>query len=100
MTPNPAFTGPSRLRVALVGELVTQNGQSRMELISSDVRPAHPTLAGEGRAAMQHAVIVNRCMSGSAVPFHHRVRSRTKQKGGSERCHTDRSPRGELYPIL
>ena len=71
-----------------------------MELISSNVRPTHPTLASEGRAAVQHMVIVNRCMSGLAMPFHYHVRSCTKQKGGSECCHTDHSPRGELYPIL
>ena len=28
MTPNPAFTGPCLLRVALGGELLTQDGQS------------------------------------------------------------------------
>lgn len=96
MTPNPAFTGPCRLRVARGGELLTQNSKSRMELICSNVRPAHPALAGEGRAAVQHAMIIYRCMSGSAMP----VRSRTKQKGGRKHCHTDGGPRGELYPIL
>ena len=56
-----------------------------MELICSNVRPAHPALAGEGRAAVQHAMIVNRCMSGSAMPFHHSVDSRMKtKKGGKE----------------
>ncbi|SRR6266702_883593 len=86
MTPNSAFTGPCRLRVSLGGEFLAQNGQSRMELICSNVRPTHPALTGKRRAAVQHAMVVNRCMSESAVPFHYPVRRRdrspTKKKGG------------------
>jgi hypothetical protein len=85
MTPDPAFAGPCLIRIALGGELLAQNGQSRMELICSNIRPAHPALAGEGRTAVQHAMIVNRCMSGSAVPLHdsvHRRAVRNKKRGG------------------
>ncbi|SRR6266404_5705139 len=60
MTPNPALTGTCCVRIVLGGELLAQNTQSRKELIGSNVSPTHPALTGKRRAAVQHAMIINR----------------------------------------
>ena len=48
-------------------EPLTQDGQSRTELVHSDVRTAHTTLSCEGRAAMKYTVVIDRWTGRSAV---------------------------------
>ena len=45
-------------------EPLTQDGQSRAELIDPDVRTAHAARSREGRAAVKHTVIVDRYNTG------------------------------------
>jgi len=60
VTPHAAFSGLCHRVCGRGCEPLTQDGQSRAELVCSDVRPAHAALSREARAAVKHTVVVDR----------------------------------------
>jgi hypothetical protein len=110
MTPHTALFALCH-RVAGWGlgrEPLTQDGQSRTELVCSDIRTTHAALSCEGRAAVKYTVVINCCTSGSANAIStpngkkgcQKELERSRENARCEKVRTNDSSRRKLYPIL